>query len=258
MRTLPFILALLFSSCACGQHKSTRVYKSFDDFYDRITGKGLRFTGLTLMDTSTVLKKIKGDSIQSTYSLKIDQYRIKYISTRKIGDPDSYDDPGYILFNNKKILPDSTIGFEGLSILSASKAVLNGITFLDLRSWAPGCNGESCRAEYIELFQIKGKEVKYQMTLGTQSPEDIFCDLNHDGGLDWISFMGKHYSKNNSIETKNPDKYYFDIAALTLVNGAWVPLTGTNKKPYYIYLQADDLFDLDKFKIIDYNWPIKL
>lgn len=259
MRTLIYIAVLLFSVQTYGQTLPTRHYNSFNDFYERIAdNKYLKFTNLPLTDTLTQIKKISNDSIEETFSLKFTDCDLKFVVTKKSHDRYSYSDPSYILYNNQKILPDTNIGFEGLEITSAAKADLNGTRFLVLSCWAPGCNGTFCRVEYDQLFQIKGKEIKYQIIDGWQSPTNIYCDLNNDGQLDLISFVGNCFSKNDTIETNNPDKYFFCVQAKTLENDTWVALTDKNKKPYYIYLQVDDFFELETFKVIDYNWLTEL
>ncbi len=211
-----------------------------------------------MADTLTQTKRIGKDLIQKTFRLKFSDCDLKFVTIKKVGDRYSYPGTSYIFYNNQKILPDTNIGFGGLAITSATKFVLNGTTFLVLSCWAPDCTGTFCRAEYDQLFQIKGKEIKHQVIYGWQLPKNIYCDLNNDGQLDLISFVGNCFSKNNSIETNNPDKYFFCVQAKTLENNSWVALTDKNKKPYYIYFQVDDFFELDTFKIIDYNWMTEL
>jgi len=259
MKAIIYISFLVYSITTCGQNNSVRPYKTFNDFYNKITdNKYLRFTNIDLTDTATSLKKLSNDSLEVTFTLKLNEYNLKYIVDKKVNDIDSYSNPSFILFNNQKILLDSNTSFEGLSITSANKTILGTTTYLVLSSWAPGCNGTFCRAEYNQLFQLKDGKVKYQIVDGWQSPSNIFCDLNNDGQLDLISFIGKCVSKKDSVESINPDKYYFCIQALTLVAETWMPLTDKNKIPYYIYMQVDDFFELDTFKIIDYNWITEL
>jgi hypothetical protein len=259
VRILTYISIFLFSVSIYGQALSTPHYKSFNDFYGKIADKKkLKFTNLPLTDTLTQTKRIGKDLIQKTFSLKFSDCDLKFVTTKKFGDRYPYPGASYIFYNNQKILPDTNIGFERLAIKSATKIVLNGTSFLVLSCWAPDCTGTFCRAEYDQLFQIKGKEIKHQVICGWQLPKNIYCDLNNDRKLDLIYFVGNCFFKNGSIKTNDSDKYFFCIQAKTLENNSWVALTDKYKKPYYIYFQVDDFFELDTFKVIDYNWMTEL
>lgn len=87
-----------------------------------------------------------------------------------------------------------------------------------------------------------------------QSPSNIYCDLNNDGELDQITFMGDCSNKNKNIKDKFPKKDNFCIQALTLKNNKWIPMTDADNRPYFIYIEVNDFFQLDPFKILDSNW----
>ena len=259
MRSIIYITLLLFSVQAYGQKTPVKHYDSFNDFYDQIANKKyLNFSSITLTDTITSFKQISSDSIQEIFSIKLNEWTIKYVVTRNPDNKFSYNNPSFILFNNQKILPDSNSSFEGLSITAAGIANLNGTTYLVLSSWSPGCNGTFCTIEYYQVFEIKNKKVEYQIVTGWQQPLNIFCDLNNDGQLDLISFVGKCSSKNDSTETSNSGKYFFCAQVLTFKNNNWIPLTDKHKKQYFIFFETDDFFELDTFKVIDYNWTTEL
>jgi len=259
VRFLTYISVFLFSVQTCGQKHSKIHYNSFNDFCEKLTNnKNLELTDLLLNDTLTLSENIGKDSLQETFRIKFTDCELKFVKTRKINEPYSYSDISYIYYNNQKILPDTNIGFIGLEITSAAKASLNGTTYLILSCWTPGCNGTFCRAKYDQLFRIKGKEITHQIIEGWQHPENIYCDINNDNQLDIISFIGSCFSERDTIRINNPDKYFFCIQAETLVNKKWVSLTDKDKKPYYIYLQTDDFFELETFKVIDYHWMKEL
>ena len=213
MRRLIYIPILLTSLLTHGQKTSSIKYNSFKDFCNKISNNNsLVIDTVQLKDTATVNTKITIDSIQQSFSFRLDNFKIKYVITKDVSKPPTFTDPSYIIFNDKKILPDSIIGFQGLSITRAIKTVLNGSTFFILSSWAPDCNGTFCLAQYDQFFQLKGNEINYQIIEGWQYPANIYCDLNNDGKLDMISFVGDCFSKHYEYRSPNDNgKYIFCI-----------------------------------------------
>jgi hypothetical protein len=61
-----------------------------------------------------------------------------------------------------------------------------------------------------------------------------------------------------AVESDTSSKYTFCIQALTLLNNNWVAMKDKEGKPYFIYLQVDDFFELENLKVLDYNWVSKL
>jgi hypothetical protein len=252
-----FIYLLLIPFFVSAQNISTKKYRSFEGFSNTIdAGKYVRMTELKMRDTLTSIKKLPNGRIKKSFKLSVENWHINFIINTV--DAELYSGTCSIHFNSSKITLKGDTSFEGLNISGVYKFTLGASTYLVFKSWPKDCNGMACRMGYTQLFTITGKQVRYEIIDGWQSPENEFCDLNNDGRLDMICYTGECFSKNDSVESNNPEKYFFCIQALTRKNDKWVAMTDSKKRPYYVYMQTDDFFELDTIKIIEYNWMTKL
>jgi hypothetical protein len=255
---ITFLLLLLAGVHSSAQQRGRVFYKSFDEFYGLLSSTALKFSEQDIDTTVVSNRKIDRDTIEETSAFKVDAYNLEFVSKKNSAPTADYYDADYIRVDGRRIAVDSTNQFAGFSINSAAKANLGNSTFFVVRAFIPNCNGTACVICFELFIQLKGSAINYQRLTGYQSPQNIYCDLNNDGQLDMITFIGNCNSAPAHAEEPPTENFSFCIQAFTLYDSKWIPLTDKNNKPYFIDLQVNDFFELENLEVRDYNWMFPL
>ena len=161
--------------------------------------------------------------------------------------------------NNQIILPDSNYHYCGLELDVDDIEIthLHGITYIIIPSRIPYCNGSFCSIKIDYLFQLKDGKIWYDLVGSRRYMPSIYGDLNHDGQMDIIDFGGSLTEQQKKHTNPENEHLHFSAQLLTLKNHQWIPLKDKNNKAYYIFFSADDVYEQDTYKILDYYWPMK-
>jgi hypothetical protein len=235
--------------------KNFTTFKSFHDaLYNSSSAKCMQ---VPMSDSFHTMLHIAPDTIRDYFSFKIDNYKLKYTTYRDTSHYPNFYDKSRIEFNNTVIRQKKDEQYFGLDILYSEKITLGENTYIILPSWfGEACNGSLCRAELDQIFEIKNDKVNYQVVLGLQGLSSIYCDLNNDGQLDQITFLGDCASPVDA----SGEKLYYCVQVLTLSDNQWIPLKDKDNRSYFISFSiiAEDYPEMNSFKILDYNWMTDL